>query len=173
MDQSGAAVATTAMNVPSMVESTDGKLRCLIMDCPRDENLDSYIEWMQRMTVSDLVHTCEPVYDTDRIEAVGISCHGLIFGDGQNPPDEIIDEWMDIINRAVKSKTTVAVHCVAGLGRAPVLVAIALIERGMDQLEAITYVRDKRKGAINKKQLAYLKNYKRRGKGAGGCCSIQ
>lgn len=163
----------TAMNVPSMVESADGKLRCLIMDCPRDDNLDSYIDWMKRMNVSDLVHTCEPVYDISRIEMVGISCHGLIFGDGQNPPDEVIDAWMDIITRAVKNKTTVAVHCVAGLGRAPVLVAIALIERGMDQLEAISYVREKRKGAINKKQLSYLRSYKRRGGNSSSCCAIQ
>ena len=64
-------------------------------------------------------------------------------------------------------KATVAVHCVAGLGRAPVLVAIALIEDGMEPLDAVHEIRSKRKGAINARQLAYLENtYKRR---AAGC----
>lgn len=51
---------------------------------------------------------------------------------------------------------TIAVHCVAGLGRAPVLVAIALIELGMEPLDAVEFVRRKRRGAFNKPQIDYL-----------------
>ena len=50
----------------------------------------------------------------------------------------------------------IAVHCVAGLGRAPVLVAIALIEAGMDPLDSIENIRSKRRGAFNKPQIAFL-----------------
>ena len=46
----------------------------------------------------------------------------------------------------------VGVHCVAGLGRAPVLVAIALIEAGMDPLDCIGFIRKKRRGALNNRQ---------------------
>ena len=53
-----------------------------------------------------------------------------------------------------------AVHCVAGLGRAPVLVAIALIEAGMKFEEAVERIREVRRGAINAKQLQYLSQYK-------------
>lgn len=35
-----------------------------------------------------------------------------------------------------------AVHCVAGLGRAPVMVAIALIELGMKYEEAVETIRE-------------------------------
>ena len=60
-------------------------------------------------------------------------------------------------------KATIAIHCVAGLGRAPVLVAIALIESGKySALEAIEYVRSKRKGALNRRQLQYLSEYRKR-----------
>jgi protein tyrosine phosphatase type 4A len=58
--------------------------------------------------------------------------------------------------------TTIAVHCVAGLGRAPVLVAIALIELGMAPLDAIEYIREKRRGAFNKPQIMFLDSYKRK-----------
>lgn len=74
----------------------------------------------------------------------------------------------------------IAVHCVAGLGRAPVLVAIALIESGMKYEDAVEMIRglglsiykykcltkspffsiDVRRGAINAKQLQYLAQYK-------------
>ncbi|KAJ3370935.1 Protein tyrosine phosphatase type IVA 1 [Allomyces arbusculus] len=63
---------------------------------------------------------------------------------------------------------TMAVHCVAGLGRAPVLIAVALIEYGMPPLEAIEYVRARRRGAFNTMQVRYLDAYKpTRAKAAG------
>ena len=66
---------------------------------------------------------------------------------------------------------TIAVHCVAGLGRAPVLVAIALIEyAGYDPVEAVSFLRKHRRGAINDKQLQYLEQYKRQT--SAGCACI-
>jgi protein tyrosine phosphatase type IVA len=41
-----------------------------------------------------------------------------------------------------KPESAVAVHCVAGLGRAPVMVAIALIELGMKYEEAVETIRE-------------------------------
>jgi protein tyrosine phosphatase type 4A len=58
---------------------------------------------------------------------------------------------------------SIGVHCVAGLGRAPVLVAIALIEQGMAPLDAVQFVRERRRGAINSRQLKFLETYRPRG----------
>lgn len=47
-----------------------------------------------------------------------------------------------------------------GLGRGPVMVAVALIELGYSYEDAVEVVREKRRGAINAKQLEYLSRYK-------------
>eukprot|EP00158_Paraphelidium_tribonemae_P001613 Partr_v1_DN24612_c0_g1_i1_m59569 putative protein tyrosine phosphatase type IVA len=65
-------------------------------------------------------------------------------------------------NNPPKQQTpSIAVHCVAGLGRAPVLVAIALIEYGMGKLDAIEFIRQKRRGAFNVRQIEFLDNYRK------------
>lgn len=43
-----------------------------------------------------------------------------------------------------KNPPRIATHCVAGLGRAPLMVAIALIHRGCDSIEAIDLIRKHR-----------------------------
>ena len=57
----------------------------------------------------------------------------LSFPDGSAPTQEIIEKWLSLVNKEFMGDpdTCVGVHCVTGLGRAPVLVATALIELGM------------------------------------------
>jgi protein tyrosine phosphatase type 4A len=92
----------------------------------------------------------------------------LVFADGTAPPDSIVEKFIKLLDSIEKNrgkgKPCVAVHCVAGLGRAPVLVAIAMVEAGLDPLEVIKEIRSKRPGALNVVQLKFLQSYKRRGK---------
>jgi protein tyrosine phosphatase type 4A len=72
---------------------------------------------------------------------------------------------LDLVNQtfppnATTASDSIAVHCVAGLGRAPVLVAIALVERaGMNALDAIQFIRSRRRGAINSNQMMFIEKY--------------
>eukprot|EP01066_Platyproteum_vivax_P004374 Platyproteum_vivax@DN1560_c0_g1_i1.p1 len=139
----------------------DGRksVHCLILDSPDDYRMPTYIKVMKEFGVENLVRTCQKTYDEMPLECSGIKAHDLNFPDGGAPPVEVVNRWMALIERATG---TVAVHCVAGLGRAPLLVAVALIEAGMDSDDAIAFIRKRRKGAINPTQLKYLENYKRR-----------
>lgn len=47
-------------------------------------------------------------------------------------------------------------HCVAGLGRAPFLVALALVYKGCKPSNAINLIRNNRKGALNPIQANYI-----------------
>ncbi|GAA6088170.1 protein tyrosine phosphatase type IVA 3 [Tachysurus ichikawai] len=84
------------------------------------------------------------------------------FDDGAPPPSKVVEDWLSLLRRRFMEEPgcCVAVHCVAGLGRAPVLVALALIECGMKYEDAIQFIRQKRRGAINSKQLTYLEKYR-------------
>uniref|UniRef100_I3LCL5 Tyrosine specific protein phosphatases domain-containing protein n=1 Tax=Sus scrofa TaxID=9823 RepID=I3LCL5_PIG len=84
------------------------------------------------------------------------------FDDGSSPSNQIVDDWLSLVNVKFREEPgcCIAVHCVAGLGRTPVLVALALIEGGMKNEEAVQFIRQKRRGAFNSKQLLYLEKYR-------------
>lgn len=165
---------------------TYGKLHFLIMDAPKQSNLHLYIRECRRHRVTDVVRVCEPTYHGAELSSAGIVLHEMAYDDGRIPPQAILDAWLQLVEERfctlpVKGAAgdgtdgvpgTIAVHCVAGLGRAPVLVAIALIEfEKMDAVDAVTLIRRNRRGAINENQLMYLEGYKKRGRrkhGQGG-----
>ncbi len=82
------------------------------------------------------------------------------FEDGQVPDDEIICRWLDVVQQTMQSQPgkAIGVHCVSGLGRAPVLVAIAVWTYcvKMEPLEIVEWLRLYRKGALNRKQLIWF-----------------
>jgi len=146
-------------NPPSVVEFKSSKF--LIFDAPTDSNLDLYIKEFKRHNVTNLVRACDPSYVTDKLIQEGIQIHELPFPDGGFPSGDVVNHWLSLCKSVYKDDkgAAIGVHCVAGLGRAPVLVALALIELGLNYDEAITLIREKRRGAINTKQLKYLKAY--------------
>lgn len=181
----GGAAATTG----TFSSVTYGDQSFLIMEQPKESTLPTYLRTFADKNVEHVVRVCdEKTYDTDTIEAQhALKCHAFPYPDGLNPGDDVIEPWLALCaangeenKKRAKNKealSTIAVHCVAGLGRAPVLVAIALIEEGCDPIEAVEKIRKARTHAINKPQMKFLTDtdsgYKRRKGGAGGCnCTL-
>ena len=159
---------------------TTPNLRFLIMDAPRQSNLHLYIKECRRNHVTDIVRVCEPTYLGSDLKSAGIELHEMAYEDGHSPPEDILNRWLSLVEErfygpssSANNEATIAVHCVAGLGRAPVLVAIALMEfEKMDAVEAVMMIRRNRRGAINEKQLQYLEGYKCRRAQSGGCACV-
>lgn len=186
MPQQNGGRTTTIGTEPTLIEVK--QMRFLIMDAPRQGNLHLYIKKMRKHHVTDVVRVCEPTYTGDELKSAGIALHEMEYKDGTSPSKELIHAWLQLVDKtfyqsaATTSTTTdnkscIAIHCVAGLGRAPQMVAIALIEfANMDPVEAVSFIRARRRGAINEKQLLYLESYKKQYKRAGGaessCCVI-
>eukprot|EP01071_Lankesteria_metandrocarpae_P008041 Lankesteria_metandrocarpae@DN4849_c0_g1_i2.p2 len=148
------------INKPSCVQY--GRLRFVILDAPNQNNVTAYAQEMKKIGVTDWVRTCELTYDETFVAGIGIRTHDLAFSDGLPPPDSLLKEWVELVRSVSASAGVIAVHCIAGLGRAPLLVAIALIESGLPPEDAVEFVRCCRRGAINKKQIVYLESYARK-----------
>lgn len=145
------------------------KLRFVITDRPTDDTLPAYIEMLKKHKVKHLVRVCEPSYNVEDIEKQGIEVHDWPCEDGAPPPKDVRQKWLKLCKETFDASAvdSIAVHCVAGLGRAPVLVAISLIEGGMTPEDAVLFIRKHRHGAINKRQLLFLQDYKPSSR--GGC----
>lgn len=91
-----------------------------------------------------MVRVCEPSYKVDELNNEGIQVFDLMYEDGTFPPNEIVDGWFKVLKKQFHDNPNacVAVHCVAGLGRAPVMVALALIELGLKYEEAVELIRE-------------------------------
>ena len=158
-----------------------GHLRFIIMDCPTTSTLDDYLKELLMRGCTDVVRLCEPTYDKSVLMNNNINVHDWPFKDGSTPPSNIIQEFHSLCSKRfsflqleksviadrkvtiVANPSVIAVHCVAGLGRAPVLVATSLIEAGFSPTDAIEFIRNCRRGAFNATQLKYLMDdYKRR-----------
>jgi len=149
---------------PAPAEIEYRNMRFLITDQPQDGTMESYIKLLQEHKVSHLVCATEQLYKTETLSQCGVAVSELAFPDGSPPTKDIVERWLSLVNAAFLGdpETCVGVHCVTGLGRAPVLVATALIELGMKYEDAVELIRQKRRGAINTKQLDFLSKYKRR-----------
>lgn len=159
---------------PAPAEIEFKNMRFLITEQPQDPTIANYIKILKEHAVTHIVCATEPTYQTDELAAVGVKFTELSFQDGSPPSMEIIDKWLNLLSKEFDAnpEMCIGVHCVTGLGRAPVLVAVALIELGMKYEDAVELIRKKRRGAINSRQLEFLAKYKRRKhfmKGKGKC----
>ncbi|KAG2173136.1 hypothetical protein INT43_004509 [Umbelopsis isabellina] len=171
--------SNTLINPPTLIDTTPD-IRYLIVDSPSQSTLPLYIQVFERWNVTQVIRCCEPTYPKQALEDRGIQVHDWTYADGDHPPGHLVSDWLRLIRQIrleAKEKQQagseniipcIATHCVAGLGRAPVLVAIALIEDGMSPLDSVELIRQRRRGAINTKQLQYLESYKRQQE-AGAC----
>ncbi|NP_001388827.1 similar to protein tyrosine phosphatase 4a2 [Rattus norvegicus] len=150
------------MNHVAPVEICYDSMRFLITYNPTNETIHKFTEELKSYGVTTLVRVCDATYDKTLVENSGIRVLDLPYSDGAPPPDELVDNWLDLLKNKFREEPgcCVAVHCMAGLGRAPVLVALALIECGMKNEDAVHLIRQKRRGAFNTKQLLFLEHYR-------------
>ncbi|KAG0011500.1 Protein tyrosine phosphatase type IVA 1 [Podila clonocystis] len=164
------------LNRPALIDYKH--LRFLVSDAPSDSNLPLYVAEFERHAVKDVVRVCDPTYGTGLLNQRGIQVYDWPFNDGEAPPAHITNDWLRLVGLRFGTdpeqipKGAIAIHCVAGLGRAPLLVAIALIEAGMAPEESVDYVRTKRRGALNSKQMKYVREYRRKSRKRPQCCIL-
>ena len=160
-----------------------GGMRFIVTGTPDDDTLADYVALWQSLGVVRIVRMCETtLYDASKLPAT-LPITELLSQDGDVPADADIDAWLALVaaqygspaelKRKLKAgeidektrQPAIAVHCVAGLGRSPLVVAVALMEYGCEGGKApkvIEYVRARRRKALNMTQMKFLREYKPR-----------
>jgi len=129
-------------------------------DMPRDP--DGYRRWtpedyvpiFKKIGITHVVRLNNKQYDENRFKKNGIKHTDLYFLDGSCPSDEIIDNFLKIVEA---EKGAVAVHCKAGLGRTGSLIAAyAMKHYKFLAPDFIGYIRLCRPGSVLGPQQQFL-----------------
>ncbi|KAJ3239229.1 hypothetical protein HDU81_006334 [Chytriomyces hyalinus] len=146
-----------------LIDHAQMPVRVLITDCPPSQELleEVYLPVLAENRVQVLIRLCEPTYATAVLEAAGVRViDTMAFTDGTSPPQPVLADYRALIDTLVAAspdtKPTIAVHCVSGIGRAPIFAIIPLVDAGVERIEAVEFVRMRRRGAFNKSQLEWI-----------------
>lgn len=115
----------------SVIKSPNTNQKFLLLDAPTQTTLPKYIDVFKKENVSDLIRIChrpsqnnntDNEYDAQELEKnTGIKVSDDIrFEDGGVPSKEAIESWLSLVEKTRQNQTTIGVHCIAGIGRAPV-----------------------------------------------------
>jgi protein tyrosine phosphatase type 4A len=131
-------------------------LSIFISETPTDSQIRMFISKLHKRDIKHVVRLCGNTYDKTPIVEQGIKFYDWNISDSCCPTSYVLDKWMDLI----KLNEPILIHCITGLGRSPIIVAVGLIEKKMDCIDAIELIRSKRPYSLNSIQINWLFEYK-------------
>lgn len=156
-------IGYTRMNNIQII-SSKSSFKYVVTSSPDPNSIECYKDLLFKNGVTTVVRLCEKKYDDSILNKHGITVIDIPIADGSVPNDEIVSNWIRIIMAEMeKNKSGIAVHCMSGLGRAPLFVCVGLITFGnVDPIGAVEMVREKIPRALNSKQVDYVCKIKTR-----------
>ena len=150
---------TIVVEMPVYFIITKSGFKYCVTQSPNSNNIENYKNFLLKNEIKTLVKLCdETIYDVDYLISHGIDVINIPLEDGKTPSKEQIKKWIKILKNQSQSKS-IAVHCMSGLGRAPLFVGIGLIIiEKMHYIDAILKIRNVIKFALNNHQIKFLEN---------------
>lgn len=150
------------------------RIEFILIDSPNDTNIEEFNEILHNYPVNYIVRITNDKYKLDEKNS-NIIIKDLYFEDGEFPPEHILDEFEEFLTECKKKYKypVVAIHCKSSYGRAPCLIASEMMHTGMfsNKYQVVEYIRDRRPGCFNTKQLHWVLTYTRANK-PNKCCII-
>lgn len=138
-----------------------GVVKYFITECPRIDQLEEFKHIIIKNKVNILIRILEPsqLYDVSDIPDLIVE-NFTDFQDGSVPTTEIMERYIQIIEDAKKKykNPNILGHCLSSMGRMPTFLGISMIIEypKMDRCDVIIYIRKKRPGSLNIKQINWL-----------------
>ncbi|KAB0801002.1 hypothetical protein PPYR_05356 [Photinus pyralis] len=151
-----------AFSIEAITSFHFNHLKLVLCRQPNLSMMNLYIEQLKEQRIRTIVKVCETDYCISDFEDNGIEVRELVYKNGSFPSNGVIEIWINFVKAHFEKfpNSAIGIHCVDGLGRSAVLVALALIEGGLDPVRAIEFIKSKRRGAFNKYQEKELQIYK-------------
>jgi len=132
----------------------------IISESPTEINITDYIYLVKKNNINLVICLSEnKIYDSNIFKNVNIDYLHFPIKDGTTPTDEQIKKISVFLSRY----NSVAFHCDAGLGRAPLFLAISFILLfNYKPAIIIEKIRSKETKAFNTNQICYLFGFKRK-----------
>ena len=110
--------------------------------------------------VTTVVRLNRPAYDAEDFRRHGLRHEDLVYQDGSNPPDDLLQEFLRVCEDAPGA---IAVHCKAGLGRTGTCIGAYMMKHyGFTAREAIGWMRVARPGSVIGPQQQFLESIEAR-----------
>jgi len=141
----------------NVINAPSSNFKYIVTPSPDSDSIYAYKNFLFNNDVNTVLRLCEEKkYDDTILTASNIKVIDMPLKDGTSPNEETIKKWINILN---EEKNGIAVHCNAGLGRAPLFVCVGLIKiQNMDEYDAIDLIRNNIKGSLNNNQLNFICN---------------
>ena len=119
-----------------------------------------HISWLKDRGITTILCLLEQPLNKEEATSMGLRYVNIPMEDHGKPEVEKLLEAVDVIKETISRDGKILIHCAAGLGRTGTVLAAYLIkEEGFDVDSAVEYVRRRRPGSIERKQVDALREF--------------
>ena len=122
-------------------------------------NINKFIMELKDHNIKHLIRLSIPLYDSEYIKAELINFYDYSITDFFYPSTKIIKKTLKLLNKAKIKNENILIHSTNNLKTCSILAGIILINNGMNNTDAIKYLKDNNV-SLNLLQKQYLQDYK-------------